>query len=210
MVMGIITMRLLRENARRPSLCRPNVLIPRVSSVLESDRRTRYLSAPVVFGMPELSRVCVRDAGGSVLPGGFWAAVSVWLEKAQVLNKRLCGSCIERSWRKEEEEGDGTLLELLPLLAGLSCPGGDEEVLRAIRANEEPGEGRLLLLRTLIPKSNPHYTSTEPQRELVIKGQRCPPVCNGVTHSAIQSQAGLGFFWLRSSPTFRAVHRDAH
>ncbi|XP_073466905.1 probable tRNA (uracil-O(2)-)-methyltransferase isoform X2 [Aquarana catesbeiana] len=119
--------------------------------------------------MPELSRVCVRDAGGSVLPGGFWAAVSVWLEKAQVLNKRLCGSCIERSWRKEEEEGDGTLLELLPLLAGLSCPGGDEEVLRAIRANEEPGDGRLLLLRTLIPKSNPHYTSTDPQRELVIK-----------------------------------------
>ncbi|XP_040191299.1 probable tRNA (uracil-O(2)-)-methyltransferase [Rana temporaria] len=121
--------------------------------------------------MPELSRVCVRDAGGSVLPGGFWAAVSVWLEKAQVLNKRLCGSCIERSWdwRKEEEEGDGTLRELLPLLAGLSCPGGDEEVLRDIRANEEPGEGRLLLLRSLIPKSNPHYTSTDPQRELVIK-----------------------------------------
>ncbi|XP_072262600.1 probable tRNA (uracil-O(2)-)-methyltransferase isoform X2 [Pyxicephalus adspersus] len=120
--------------------------------------------------MPELGRVCVRDSGGSVLPGGFWAAVSVWLEKAQVLNKRLCGSCIEKSWDLTQQgEEDGTLQQLLPLLAELSCPGGDEEVLRAIRANEKPGEERVILLRSLIPKSNPHYSCTEPRREIVIK-----------------------------------------
>ncbi|KAM5191446.1 putative tRNA (uracil-O(2)-)-methyltransferase [Mantella aurantiaca] len=123
--------------------------------------------------MPVLGSVCVRSPGVSVLPGGFWAAVSVWLEKAQVLNKRLCGSCVERCWDlrtvKEEAEADVSLLELLPLLAGLSCPGGDEEVLRAVRANQEPGDSRLLLLRSLIPKSNPHYTCTEPRKELVIK-----------------------------------------
>ncbi|XP_018410473.1 PREDICTED: probable tRNA (uracil-O(2)-)-methyltransferase [Nanorana parkeri] len=120
--------------------------------------------------MPELGSVCVRDSGGTVLPGGFWSAVSVWLEKAQVLNKRLCGSSIEQSCDlRGPQEGEGTLRELLPLLDGLSGCEGDEEVLRAIRANEEAGEGRVLLLRSLIPKSNPHYCSTVPRRELVIK-----------------------------------------
>ncbi|NXX39711.1 TRM44 methyltransferase, partial [Tricholaema leucomelas] len=36
----------------------------------------------------------VRD-GGAALPHGFWAAVRVWLEKPQVLNRRLCGAAIE-------------------------------------------------------------------------------------------------------------------
>ncbi|XP_030895007.1 probable tRNA (uracil-O(2)-)-methyltransferase isoform X5 [Leptonychotes weddellii] len=40
--------------------------------------------------MAEVGRVAVRDPG-ALLPGGFWAAVAVWLERPQVANKRLCG-----------------------------------------------------------------------------------------------------------------------
>ncbi|KAM9329857.1 putative tRNA (uracil-O(2)-)-methyltransferase [Gastrophryne carolinensis] len=101
--------------------------------------------------MPELGRVCVR--GGPELPGGFRAAVAVWLEKPQVLNKRLCGASIEQS--REEE--------LRPLLAALSSPGADEEILKGVT-----GEGCAVTLRNLIPKSNPHYPSTEARREAIV------------------------------------------
>lgn len=36
----------------------------------------------------------MRDPG-ALLPGGFWAAVAVWLERPQVANKRLCGVRLE-------------------------------------------------------------------------------------------------------------------
>lgn len=41
-----------------------------------------------------MGRVVVRDPG-ALLPGGFWAAVAVWLERPQVVNKRLCGVRLE-------------------------------------------------------------------------------------------------------------------
>ena len=44
--------------------------------------------------MAELGRVAVRDPD-SLLPGGFWAAVAVWVERPQVTNKRLCGVRLE-------------------------------------------------------------------------------------------------------------------
>ncbi|KAB0404189.1 hypothetical protein E2I00_003890, partial [Balaenoptera physalus] len=44
--------------------------------------------------MAELGRVAVRDPD-SLLPGGFWAAVAVWVERPQVANKRLCGARLE-------------------------------------------------------------------------------------------------------------------
>ncbi|XP_026928007.1 probable tRNA (uracil-O(2)-)-methyltransferase isoform X2 [Acinonyx jubatus] len=44
--------------------------------------------------MAEVGRVAVRDPG-ELLPGGFWEAVAVWLEKPQVANKRLCGARLE-------------------------------------------------------------------------------------------------------------------
>ena len=31
----------------------------------------------------------------SLCPGGFWAAVAVWVERPQVANKRLCGVRLE-------------------------------------------------------------------------------------------------------------------
>lgn len=39
------------------------------------------------------------DDPDSLLPGGFWAAVTVWLERPQVANKRLCGARIEARGR---------------------------------------------------------------------------------------------------------------
>ncbi|XP_036982818.2 probable tRNA (uracil-O(2)-)-methyltransferase [Artibeus jamaicensis] len=44
--------------------------------------------------MAEVGRVAVRDPG-TLLPGGFWAAVAVWLERPQVANRRLCGVRVE-------------------------------------------------------------------------------------------------------------------
>ncbi|KAG8591329.1 hypothetical protein GDO81_000128 [Engystomops pustulosus] len=105
--------------------------------------------------MPELGRTCVRDPG-SVLPAGFWAAVTVWVEKPQVVNKRLCGSCVEHNWDQAAVH---------TLLPGLSCPGGDEEVLAHIRGYQESD----VIVRTVIPKANPHYGCTEPRREIIIR-----------------------------------------
>uniref|UniRef100_A0A8C6E6R9 tRNA (uracil-O(2)-)-methyltransferase n=1 Tax=Moschus moschiferus TaxID=68415 RepID=A0A8C6E6R9_MOSMO len=45
--------------------------------------------------MAEVGRVAVRDPGSRLLPGGFWAAVAVWVERPQVANKRLCGVRLE-------------------------------------------------------------------------------------------------------------------
>ncbi|XP_053314212.1 probable tRNA (uracil-O(2)-)-methyltransferase [Spea bombifrons] len=119
--------------------------------------------------MPELGAVSVRDPN-SVLPDGFWAAIAVWLEKPQVLNKRLCGSSIQETWQEggcEPEELRG----LLDLLSALSCPGEDEEMVDMIRGYGESGAGlgTSIILRTLIPKANPHYASTAPKREAVIQ-----------------------------------------
>ncbi|XP_010640075.1 probable tRNA (uracil-O(2)-)-methyltransferase isoform X2 [Fukomys damarensis] len=44
--------------------------------------------------MAEVGRRKVCDPG-ALLPGGFWAAVAVWLERPQVANKRLCGARLE-------------------------------------------------------------------------------------------------------------------
>ncbi|XP_055480254.1 probable tRNA (uracil-O(2)-)-methyltransferase [Psammomys obesus] len=44
--------------------------------------------------MAEVGRVPLSDPG-ALLPAGFWAAVTVWLERPQVVNKRLCGVRVE-------------------------------------------------------------------------------------------------------------------
>lgn len=45
--------------------------------------------------MAEVGRVAVSGPGSRLLPGGFWAAVAVWVERPQVANKRLCGVRLE-------------------------------------------------------------------------------------------------------------------
>ncbi|XP_007956390.1 probable tRNA (uracil-O(2)-)-methyltransferase [Orycteropus afer afer] len=44
--------------------------------------------------MAEVGRVAVGDPC-ALLPGGFWAAMAVWLERPQVANKRLCGARLD-------------------------------------------------------------------------------------------------------------------
>uniref|UniRef100_A0A8D0L289 tRNA (uracil-O(2)-)-methyltransferase n=1 Tax=Sphenodon punctatus TaxID=8508 RepID=A0A8D0L289_SPHPU len=125
-----------------------------------------------------LGEIQLRDSG-SLLPQGFWAAVGVWLEKPQVANKRLCGS-------KIEEERMRVSIALDPPSTLLEAAWSDF----ASRVNEEDGElldfakdlgkGRPLwgeapaldvILRTLIPKVNPHGASAfaGPRKEMVIK-----------------------------------------
>jgi len=63
-------------------------------------RPLRHRRAPLEPGslglvMAEVGRVAVSDPGSRLLPGGFWAAVAVWVERPQVANKRLCGVRLE-------------------------------------------------------------------------------------------------------------------
>lgn len=63
-------------------------------------RPLRHRRAPLEPGglglvMAEVGRVAVCDPGSRLLPGGFWAAVAVWVERPQVANKRLCGVRLE-------------------------------------------------------------------------------------------------------------------
>ncbi|XP_032080530.1 probable tRNA (uracil-O(2)-)-methyltransferase isoform X2 [Thamnophis elegans] len=44
--------------------------------------------------MEAAGSAALRDPAGR-LPGGFWAAAAVWLERPQVANKRLSGACAE-------------------------------------------------------------------------------------------------------------------
>ncbi|KAE8629026.1 hypothetical protein XENTR_v10000332 [Xenopus tropicalis] len=124
--------------------------------------------------MPELGSVRLRDSS-SVLPGGFWAAVAVWLEKPQVLNKRLCGSTVGKQWDLGEESGpEGMDVNpILAVLGGMSGPVGeacDEEMLKLLSGygNRRGGSGTVTL-RTLIPKANPHYPSCRPRTDMVIR-----------------------------------------
>ncbi|XP_036354178.2 probable tRNA (uracil-O(2)-)-methyltransferase [Ochotona princeps] len=72
----------------------------------------------------EVGRVEVADPG-SRLPGGFWEAAAVWLERPQVVNKRLCGARVEARRRA-----------LLP--GAQACPGSRSE--ERDGAGREPGE----------------------------------------------------------------------
>ncbi|XP_066242029.1 probable tRNA (uracil-O(2)-)-methyltransferase isoform X1 [Saccopteryx leptura] len=83
--------------------------------------------------MAEVGRSAVRDPG-ALLPGGFWAAVAVWLERPQVANKRLCGVRLEarRSAALPRTDARG--------LSPSAGPGQEEERVAAACALEEgPG-----------------------------------------------------------------------
>ncbi|KAM8939806.1 putative tRNA (uracil-O(2)-)-methyltransferase [Pelodytes ibericus] len=124
--------------------------------------------------MQELGCVSVHGSH-SALTAGFWAAIEVWLEKPQVLNKRLCGSTNQKRWQwtsagaaGRECDGssvDGESQEVLESLRDLT---EDEPMLKLIRGSAEGGSVSVTL-RTLIPKANPHYPSTAPRKEAVIQ-----------------------------------------
>ncbi|XP_036621535.1 probable tRNA (uracil-O(2)-)-methyltransferase isoform X2 [Trichosurus vulpecula] len=51
-----------------------------------------------------VGQALVTDSG-SLLPLGFWSAVAVWVERPQVVNKRLCGARLEASGKKTPKKG---------------------------------------------------------------------------------------------------------
>ncbi|XP_068164537.1 probable tRNA (uracil-O(2)-)-methyltransferase isoform X2 [Antennarius striatus] len=85
------------------------------------------------------------------LPGGFWAAVDVWIKKPHVVNKRLCGVT---------EGGNGGAEALELLLAGRGSSLGD------LTATEEESH-RSSSVRTFIPKVS-LYGGTR-RKELVLR-----------------------------------------
>ncbi|XP_055988826.1 probable tRNA (uracil-O(2)-)-methyltransferase isoform X2 [Sorex fumeus] len=131
--------------------------------------------------MAEVGRVAVRDPAR--LPGGFWAAVAVWLERPQVANKRLCGARLEarRSVALGRGAGPGPTAapgdargrDLEALWAGFSrglagrCPA----LLALLAGPGPPAEPRQLqlLLRSVIPKAAPRLPLAAPRREMVVQ-----------------------------------------
>ncbi|XP_036273064.1 probable tRNA (uracil-O(2)-)-methyltransferase isoform X1 [Pipistrellus kuhlii] len=85
--------------------------------------------------MAEVGRAAVRDPG-TLLPGGFWAAVAVWLERPQVANKRLCGVRLEARRRAArpgtEPRGPRPSAD----------PGREESAAAGCRSEEGPGPGQ--------------------------------------------------------------------
>ncbi|KAM3831545.1 putative tRNA (uracil-O(2)-)-methyltransferase isoform 3-T3 [Vipera latastei] len=105
--------------------------------------------------MEAAGEAALRDPAGR-LPGGFWAAAGVWLERPQVANKRLSGACAEPPLR-------------LPRTGGV--PDAAERAWRSFCAGAGAAalglEGRLeLVLRRLLPRRPP---PAAPVPELVVR-----------------------------------------
>lgn len=132
--------------------------------------------------MGPVGTVAVRD-GGAALPGGFWAAVRVWLEKPQVANRRLCGAAIDAEGTVLLGEGE----EGFPRLTAV--PGGGREERAAelgrlwrevsghlppsLTARGRRGSELRAVLRTLLPRARPAGPPAPPAKELVVQGE--PP-----------------------------------
>ncbi|KAM6150734.1 putative tRNA (uracil-O(2)-)-methyltransferase isoform 2-T2 [Erethizon dorsatum] len=85
--------------------------------------------------MAEVGRVLVCDPG-ALLPGGFWAAVAVWLERPQVANKRLCGARLEA-------RRSATFLRAEPRRPRPSAGPGQEWGAALCGPQEGPGRARV-------------------------------------------------------------------
>ncbi|KAK1346086.1 hypothetical protein QTO34_008555 [Cnephaeus nilssonii] len=85
--------------------------------------------------MAEVGRAAVRDPS-ALLPGGFWAAVAVWLERPQVANKRLCGVRLEARRRaaRPGTEARGPRPS--------ADPGREESAAAGCGSEEGPGPGQ--------------------------------------------------------------------
>lgn len=146
----------------------------------EAGKRRRSAGSDAFAGfaaaMEALGEVSVRDLPPARLPGGFWAAVGVWLEKPQVANKRLCGARLEeaRTLPRPGEEGgprwrSAGFSALDAAWEALCCSGRRE--CRALGFLPDPGAPPRpleVLLRTLVPKGS---SPAAPAQELVVKGR---------------------------------------
>lgn len=135
--------------------------------------------------MGPVGTAAVRD-GGAALPGGFWAAVRVWLEKPQVANRRLCGAAIEAEGTVllGESEGGSPRLTAVPGGGTDEGPQGAAELSRlwrevsghlppSLTARGRPGSELRAVLRTLLPRARPAGPPAPPTKELVVQGE--PP-----------------------------------
>ncbi|XP_030306499.1 probable tRNA (uracil-O(2)-)-methyltransferase [Calypte anna] len=148
--------------------------------------------------MGPVGAVAVRDGGAAAaLPHGFWAAVRVWLEKPQVVNRRLCGAVIEAEGTLPPEES-GEMSPPLPTRREGGSGAGQERREAAVgdaelgwlwrevcgqlpegRGNLPPslkpwgGPGRRAglhaVLRMLLPRSRPVGPPAPPRRELAVQ-----------------------------------------
>ncbi|KAL8175603.1 UNVERIFIED_CONTAM: hypothetical protein K2H54_000992, partial [Gekko kuhli] len=126
-----------------------------------------------------LGEAAVRDPPPARLPGGFWAAVAVWLERPQVANKRLCGARLGGEEARPRPGGAGTDGGGgAPRAAGSAlgaawealCSPACRPACRALGLLSAPGEEGAaaeveVLLRTLLPKGS----RPAPAREMVVK-----------------------------------------
>ena len=115
-------------------------------------RPLRHRRAPLEPGslgsvMAEVGRVAVSDPGSRLLPGGFWAAVAVWVERPQVANKRLCGVRLEarrsvslpQTGHTHPGPGAGPEPERLAEAGGCGPDAGPGPVCRSLDAGPGPG-----------------------------------------------------------------------
>ncbi|XP_072476225.1 probable tRNA (uracil-O(2)-)-methyltransferase isoform X2 [Notamacropus eugenii] len=96
-----------------------------------------------------VGQALVTDSG-SLLPLGFWSAVAVWVERPQVVNKRLCGARLETPGRpapgQAQEAAKGS-----PPGAELEIAGGGAQAPEASRAPpSDPDPSLEHLFRNLV------------------------------------------------------------
>nr|XP_031294074.1 probable tRNA (uracil-O(2)-)-methyltransferase isoform X1 [Camelus dromedarius] len=146
--------------------------------------------------MAELGRVVVRDPA-SLLPGGFWAGVAVWLERPQVANKRLCGVRLEArrsaTLPRAEARGPGPN-------AG---PEQEEQAGAGCRPEEGPGPGQRFPEEGPGPRpsAGPAESQGRRQQGEAQRKAAAAPLLSGAPEQRGKAGAGEG--------DFAALHLDS-
>ncbi|KAM5271295.1 putative tRNA (uracil-O(2)-)-methyltransferase [Ctenodactylus gundi] len=140
--------------------------------------------------MAEVGRVRVCDPG-NLLPGGFWDAVAVWLERPQVANKRLCGASLEARRRvaapRAEVRGGAGRARGAAGYAPLAAPG--------------PRAGSLRGAASPRPELGPEQGVSSFGREEA-QGQRGAPARGAAGREGVGPAADLDSLWGRVSQRF--------
>ncbi|XP_043825507.1 probable tRNA (uracil-O(2)-)-methyltransferase isoform X2 [Dromiciops gliroides] len=134
--------------------------------------------------MALLGQALVTDSG-SLLPLGFWSAVTVWVERPQVVNKRLCGARLEVPGRPARGQAHGPDEGAVAAegASGGAEPerGGDADLGRG-EAVEAPGPSRA-------SPSDPDPPLEDLFRSLVSADEQVLPFVRGA-REAKQPEAG--------------------
>lgn len=133
--------------------------------------------------MAEVGRLAVGEPAR--LPGGFWAAAGVWLERPQVANKRLCGARLEARLSvvlgggpeppDPPRDPGGPALAALWARVSRGLAARHPALLAFLSDPARPRPRPLqLLLRSVVPKASPRCPLAAPRRELVVQGTSAP------------------------------------